>query len=392
MAQLGRKAKRDGSTGEPEVNEVTDATVEPVAAEEDFDDLMASFTNKEDDEMIKQDAQDVNEVEEAEVVNELANEPNEPTESESALSEAAKEIADKATGHTIEMLPLTSLPPTVPHITGNLATLNAIGDQIKAAVEEFKVGTGNKDEKVKHAIATLTNESDPNNFAKREAIAKAKAKIAELEELIEAEEPKLYEAVEERLVKEGDTVWSEETINEKRQYISDMYAGYLQMHKATEQFIDSHRGHKAADNVGVIEQYHNKLDKPFKRTSSAGTSGVRRASGTARNVSVSDARVSYDGGATWQRTEGQLTSDGPVLSNPGFLAAEIARVSKESGNDIKARLYATWYGDNGSADGTPVSSDDVKDVSEFDFTYVAKDGSDAVAKVRLTKKGATIDA
>jgi len=391
MAQLGRKAKRDNATtnetSEPEVNEVSTETVEP---EEDFDDLMAGFSNEGDDEMTKQDTQDVNESVNEEVEAAEAAEVNE--ESESALSDAAKEIADRATGHTIEMLPITSLPPTVPHITGNLMTLNAIGDQIKAAVEEWNAGTAGKDGKVKRAIATLNAETDPENFERREAIARAKALIAELEEQIERDEPKLYADVEERLAKEGDTVWSEETINEKRQYISDMYAGYLQMHKATEQFIDSHRGHKSADNVGTIEQYHNKLDKPFKRVSSAGTSGVRRASGSARNVSVSDARVSYDGGVNWHRAEGQLQADGPVLSNPQFLAAEIARNSKESGNDIKSRLYATWYGDNGSADGTPISSDDVKDVSEFDFPYVTKDGSDATVKVRLTKKGATIDA
>ncbi len=76
-------------------------------------------------------------------------------------------------------------------------------------------------------------------------------------------------------------------------------------------------------------------------------------------------------------------------------AAEIARLSKESGNDIKTRLYSEWYGANGSADGTPVSAEEVQDVTEFDFSYVPKDGPEgvkSVARVRLTKKGATIDA
>jgi hypothetical protein len=33
----------------------------------------------------------------------------------------------------------------------------------------------------------------------------------------------------------------------------------------------------------------------------------------------------------------------------------------------------------------------VQDVTEFDFKYVGKDGADQTAKVRLTKKGASID-
>lgn len=395
MARNPRKTGKDETTSEPEVNEVTAETVEanePSADAEDFDDLMASFTKEEDSTMVKQgtDVQDA-ELVNAELVNEAVSEPT--SEIESALSDATKEIADKATGHTVEMLEISSLPPTVPHIGGNLSTLNAIADQIKASVEEFKVGTGNKDEKVKHAIATLTEETDEENFKRREAIAKAKAMIAELEEQIEADEPKLYQAVEDRLVKEGDTVWSEETINDKRQYIVDMYSGYTEMHKATASFIESHKNHKPADKVGAIEQYHNKLDKPFKKTSASSTSGgVRKSSGKPRNVSVSDARVSYDGGTTWHRAEGQLEEGGTVLSNPQFLAAEIARVSKETGNEIKARLYSEWYGANGSADGSAIESDEVKDVTELDFKYLDKEGADAVAKVKLTKKGATIDA
>jgi hypothetical protein len=393
---FGRKNDKDDATSEPEVNEVADAPIEA----EDFDDLMASFTNADDSAAEEEDSEvknDTAEVLDAEVVNEVEVSDG-PTpgvsEAESALSDAAKEIADKATGHTIEMLEVSSLPATVPHITGNLATLNAISDQIKMAVNEFTVGTGNKDEKVKHAIATLNEENDPENYARREAIAKAKAQIAELEEQIERDEPKLYEAVEERLVKEGDTVWSEETINEKRQYIMDMYSGYVAMHKGTEQFIDSHRTHKPADNVGTIDQYHNKLDKPFKRTSSASTnSGVRKSSGAPRNVSVSEAFVSHDGGTSWHKVEGQLVKpDGPMLSNPMFMAAEIARVSAESGNELKARLYSEWYGANGSADGSPIDASEVGNVTDFDFAYKAKDGTGAVAKVRFVKKGAQIDA
>lgn len=386
---FGRKNDKDDATSEPEVASEVPVTSEP----EDFDDLMASFTNdesadeptEEEPEMAKQ-----NEVQDAEVI-EPVNEP--VNESESALSDAAKEIADKATGHTIEMLPITSLPPTVPHIMGNLMTLNAIGDQIKAAVEEFKIGTGNKDESVKHAIATLSEESDPENFKRREAIAAAKARIVELEEQIERDEPKLYEAVEERLVKEGNVVWSEETINEKRSYISDMYSGYTAMHKATEQFIESHRAHKSADNVGTIDQYHNKLDKPFKRSGTASTNGgVRKSNNAPRNVSVSEAFVSHDGGTTWHKVEGQLVKpDGPMLSNPTFMSAEIARLSSESGNELKGRLYSEWYGANGSADGTPIDASEIKDVTEFDFSYKAKSGEDATAKVRFIKKGATIE-
>lgn len=406
MAQLGRRNKKDDATSEPEsveVTEVVEPTVEPFEddtaddTEDDFDNLMAGFTNEENTDMVKQ---DVNEVQDAEVISEVTSEltnqpPASATASESALSDAAKEIADKATGHTVEMLEISSLPPTVPHIVGNLTTLDAIGNQIKEAVAEFMVGTGNKDEKVKNAIATLTIESDPENFERREAIAKAKALITELEEQIEADEPKLYEAVEERLVKEGDSVWPESVINEKRTYITDMYSGYTAMVKATESFIDSHRSHKPADKVGTIDQYHNKLDKPFKRSTSP-TSGVRRSSGAPRNVSVSDARVSYDGGATWQRAEGTLSKEpgASVLSNPGFLAAEIARVSRESGNDIKTRLYSEWYGANGSADGSPLPTEDVQDVTEFDFAFEPKDGEDGVrtiAKVRITKKAATIE-
>lgn len=401
MARFTRKddSAKTNEANEPNETEVNEVISEPeLEPEEDFDDLMASFSGdteevKEGTEMTDQPSD--TEVQDAEVVEPTA-EVNEPVSdtAESALSDAAKEIAEKATGHTVEMLDIASLPKTVPHIINNLATLNTLAEMVTDAVKEFEVGTGDTDKKVKRAIETLNEVDDPENFNRREAIAAAKAKIAELEELIETDETKLYADVEARLAEAGDVVWSEATINEKRQYITDMYAAYLQSLKGTEQFIDIHRKLKPADNVGTINQYHNKLDKPFKRSTSVSSTGVRRASGTARNVSVSDAQVSYDGGVTWHRAEGQLSKEegAPVLSNPQFLAAEIARVSTESGSAIRDRLYSEWYAANGSADGTPIESDKVQPTTEFDFTYKAKpDGADAVAKVKLTKKGATVE-
>lgn len=389
MAEFGRKARKDSKAQDTvSESEVTSEVNGAPESAEDFDSLMASFDSESEGEteMAKQDTQNVVD---AEVVNDSASEDT----TESAVSDAAKEIANRATGHTVEMLEISSLPPTVPHITMALSGLQPIVDLITAATKEWEANTSGSDAKIKNEIATLTEESDPEGFKLREAIIAAKAQIAELEEMIERDEPKLYASVEDRLAKAGDVMWSEETKAEKRQYISDMYGAYLSQHKAAEQFIETHKAHKSkdADKVGTIDQYHTKLDKPFKRVGSSGGTGVRKSSGAPRNVSVSDARISYDGGLTWNKAEGRLKEDGPLLSNPSFLSAEIARNSKETGNDIKARLYSEWYGDNGSADGTPVDSDSVKDVSEFDFTFIGKDGESKSAKVRITKKGATVE-
>jgi len=400
MARIrGRKDSGDsGDSNEGEVSDLVsesfDTNVDP--EEDEFGDLYNSTVENDDNEnnTEEEETPEMSAVEMSttdETVSESEINPTEADEMESALSDAAKEIADKATGHTVEMLSVDSIPPTAFVVQMNLKTLDVVADQIKKATEEFIVGTSGKDEKVKHAIANLSEENDPENFSLAKSVEDAKRQIEELEDLIERNETQLYANVEERLTQQGDAIWSDETIEEKKKQITEQYSAYLKMHGATKEFVDAHRSHTPADNLGTIDQYHIKLSKPFAKSASK-SSGTRSSSGAPRNVSVKDARVSYDNGATWKRVEGQMVKpDGPILSNPMFLSAEIARLSSENGNEIKSRLYSEWYASAGFPDRVP-SSEEMQEVTEFPFAYKAKDGSEATALIRLTKKTAAIDA
>jgi hypothetical protein len=319
---------------------------------------------------------EVQEVRESEVPTEVQPEANE----DSLLSDAAKAIAEKVEPKKIEMLEISSIPPTLPHISSNLNGLVTLGEFIKTKVREWEAGSGGKDEKVKFAVENLTPDSDPENYQRRERAAALKQQIAELEAEFDEVQEKLYEEVEKKLVASGDEVWSDEKIQTERDVIRDMYSNYTTMFKGTAMLVDSHRKTKPGDKLGAIEQYVSKLDKPFSRVKSDGSTSTGSGTGS-RNVFVNSAEVSFDGGKTFTKIENDKGN-----SNVAVLSAEIARSSKDTQADLRDRIYANYYAEAGFTAET-ANNVNMPEVVTFDLIRTNKASKELeTIKIRLKKR------
>jgi len=305
----------------------------------------------------------------------------------SLLSDAAKQVMENATSKAVEMLTIDSIPPTLIHISTNLRGLDALGNMIVQKTREFEVGTSDKDGKVKAAIENLTDDGGKTEdgkltpYGKREKAVALKKQIEELEAQFDDLETELYDEVEKALVAAGDDVWSDEKIQVERDAIREMHASYAGIYKNTAQIIESHRKVKPGDNLGTIEQYVPKVDKPFGRSSSSSSGAVNSSATGSRNIFVNEASYSLDGGTTWVKATNPKGG-----SNVAALAAELAKTSKESANDLKDKIYTEYYADSGLTFET-ATNEGMPEVATFDFVRLNKaSGQYETIKLRLKKR------
>jgi hypothetical protein len=360
---------------EAEVTAETVETVEPELIEEDEEFLLPGekpfVPNQESNK----------ESENSEMTETVEAEVSVPTDALN-LSEEAQRILNDAKTESLPMLDVDSIPDDAIALKFGLMGVSAMADQIAKLIKAFEVATSGKDEKIANAIENL--ETGSENFKLREKVLRDKERLAELEALIEENEAKLYENVENELAAKGDAVWTDEKITEESKAIVEKWNAYKKSYDGAREGIVSHNNHTSGEKLGSIEQYVSYLEKPFGRKTSSGSSDG------ARSPHVASADYSFDKGQSWERATNGKSGD-ELKSNPHFLAAELARVSKDSANTIREKLFAAWYAESNQ---TPENLDTSKvaDISTFDITVPMKsDGSLKTVTVRIAKRGVNVE-
>jgi hypothetical protein len=310
---------------------------------------------------------------------EVAENANVPTDALN-LSDEAQRILNDAKTESLPMLDIDSIPDDAIALKFGLMGVSAMAEQISKLIKVYEVATSGKDEKVAHAIETL--EHGTENFKLREKVLSDKKRLAELEALIEENELKLYSNVEAELAAKGEAVWTDEKIAEESKAIVEKWSAYKKMYDGAREGIVSHNTHTSGEKLGDVSQYVSYLEKPFGRK-------VGSSDG-ARSPHVASADYSFDKGQSWERATNGKSGD-EMKSNPHFLASELARVSKDSANVIREKLFAAWYAESNQ---TPDSLDTSKvaDISTFDITLPMKpDGVLKTVTVRIAKRGVNVE-
>ena len=399
----GRFDRKNKTQGTEEAAEITATQgTEIPAVEEEEEGMFANFLNSgdlaiedssaednsvsaiaDDKEEEKEMAKGVAEVEE---VQEVAEAPTAevPAQSNSAeelkLSEAAKQAIEDANPKAKEMREISSIPISLMHISSGLTGIKALGDVIRKETEEFRAGAGDKDAKVAYAIENMA-ETDAN-YSRREAIAALKVQLEELSAKIDEDEAALYEDVEKVLTESGEDIWSDQKIEEKQAYIRDLHSNYTNMYKQITNIMETHNKVKPNDKLGTIDQYVTKVDRPFGRaTSGTSSSGGGGATGT-RNVFISKAEMSTDGGKSFDMMENSKNQ-----SNASVIATELAKVAKESAAELKDRIYTEYYAAAGHTFET-ATNENMPEVVTFKVNYQPKgEGSEFKdVTLRMTKR------
>jgi len=303
-------------------------------------------------------------------------------EAASLLDGENARIANDATVSTVVMRDVNDLPKDARIIKMQLEILSEYEGDYEALVEELRVGSSGKDEKVAHYIKGIDEEKDAPGYALVTKATSLAKQIEELQKLKDEADTELTTHVEAVLIATGNgDILTEEQIAAKKELIKAKYGEYKDQFAAAKQALDNYRTHKNPD-AGEIHEYITHIPSPTGKKVNAAATGNAADKGGSRAVFVSEARYMNANGE-WVRAF--RTKDDKEFSNPTELAAAIARTYDTMLKPVplKDEMIAQWYIHMGTSvenvDRAKVSAA----VAEFPFNFQLANGEYTSVPVRL---------
>jgi len=303
-------------------------------------------------------------------------------EAASLLDGENARIANDATVSAVVMRDVNDLPKDARIIKMQLEILSEYEGDYEALVEELRVGSSGKDEKVAHYIKGIDEEKDAPGYALVTKATSLAKQIEELQKLKDEADTELTTHVEAVLIATGNgDILTEEQIAAKKELIKAKYGEYKDQFAAAKQALDNYRTHKNPD-AGEIHEYITHIPSPTGKKVNAAATGNAADKGGSRAVFVSEARYMNANGE-WVRAF--RTKDDKEFSNPTELAALIARTYDTMLKPVplKDDMIAQWYIHMGTSvenvDRAKVSAA----VAEFPFNFQLANGEYTSVPVRL---------
>lgn len=314
-------------------------------------------------------------------------------QAESLLTGDNARIANDADSESVVMLDVHEhLPANARTLKMQFLILDDYANDYEALIEKLRIGSSNKDEKVAHYIATVTEEKDAVAFEAVSSIASLDEQIKALQDQRDAADTALKAHVEAALIASGNgDLLTEEQIAAMREEIKTKYNEYKDQYKATDVALTNYRENRNPE-AAEIHRYITHIPSPTGARVKPGTAKTGGGSGE-RAVFVAKAEYFDAAKSEWVKTFRTIkaTKAGEPdreSSNPITLATEIAKAfdTKLKGTDLKDAIVDQWYGFCG------VTSDNVDrakvsgKVAEFPFNFQLGNGEYTSVPVRITPR------